>query len=183
MRFARRRHSVPELNTTSTADISFMLLIFFLVTTNMDVDKGLTRQLPPPDRQEAQETFVAKGTMLALRLTAADSLLVDGNLMPFSGLRQHVEAFVSRVGKRHVIKLDVSPQSSYDAYFQLQNELVAAYRSLRNQTARRLFGRDYDALSPAQRDKVREQCPQRIAEQYNGSAAVGNENPQRGGAL
>ena len=52
--FAKRRHQVPGLNTTSTADISFMLLIFFLVTTNMDVDKGLTRQLPPADKQEQQ---------------------------------------------------------------------------------------------------------------------------------
>jgi len=49
-----RQRRVPELNTTSTADISFMLLILFLVTTSMDIDKGLSRQLPPPTPPEEQ---------------------------------------------------------------------------------------------------------------------------------
>lgn len=52
MLIKRRRHRVPALNTASTADISFMLLIFFLVTTSMDVDKGITRQLPPVEQTE-----------------------------------------------------------------------------------------------------------------------------------
>ena len=58
MNFHHRRRSVPQLNTTSTADISFMLLIFFLVTTNMDVDKGITRQLPPQGQQQSEQSFV-----------------------------------------------------------------------------------------------------------------------------
>ena len=98
MRFRHRQHSVPQLNTTSTADISFMLLIFFLVTTNMDVDKGLARQLPPPERQERQESVVDKGTMLELTLTADNRLLADGRPMPVSQLRARVEAFVTQVG-------------------------------------------------------------------------------------
>ena len=52
MLIKRRKHRVPELNTTSTADISFMLLTFFLVTTSMDVDRGIVRQLPPADSEE-----------------------------------------------------------------------------------------------------------------------------------
>ena len=66
--FRRRKREVPGLNTTSTADISFMLLIFFLVTTNMDVDKGLIRQLPPDRKNDNQESFVSKGTILDLSL-------------------------------------------------------------------------------------------------------------------
>ena len=63
MNFRRRRHEVPGLNTTSTADISFMLLIFFLVTTSMDIEKGIVRQMPPADNQQEQvETHVEKGT-------------------------------------------------------------------------------------------------------------------------
>ena len=54
MLIKRRKHIVPELNTTSTADISFMLLTFFLVTTSMDVDRGLVRQLPPLDNDKEQ---------------------------------------------------------------------------------------------------------------------------------
>ncbi len=83
-------------------------------------------------------------------------------------LRAEVENFVQRVGKRHLITVKVDPESNYDTYFGMQNELMAAYRVLRDRTALRLFGRDYAALSQAQRDKVKDECPQRIAEQYNG---------------
>ena len=72
MLIRRKQHETPGLNTTSTADISFMLLIFFLVTTSMDVDKGLLRQLPSPEPQkkEQQQSVVDKANLMALRLTA-----------------------------------------------------------------------------------------------------------------
>ncbi len=162
----RRGHRVPGLNTTSTADISFMLLIFFLVTTNMDIDKGLTRQLPPADRQERQESFVAKGTTLSVSITADNRLLVDDKPLAIGKLRQRVETFVRQVGRRHIITLNADPAASYDAYFHVQNELMAAYNALRDQTAQRLYKRKYAALSQVEKDKVRDACPQRIAEQY-----------------
>ena len=103
-----------------------MLLIFFLVTTNMDIDKGLPRQLPPYNKEENQESFVSKGTTLDLTLTSRSQLLVDGKPSPVEGLEGKIEAFVNRVGKRHLIKVSVDPQASYDSYFQLQNQLVLA---------------------------------------------------------
>ena len=79
MLIRRNRNETPGLNTTSTADISFMLLIFFLVTTSMDVDKGLLRQLPSPEPQkkEQQESVVDKNNLMAIHLTAGDTLLVN----------------------------------------------------------------------------------------------------------
>lgn len=143
-----------------------MLLIFFLVTTNMDVDKGLTRQLPPTDRQEQQESFVAKGTTLSVSITADNRLLVDDKPLAMGKLRQRVETFVRQVGRRHIITLNADPAASYDTYFHVQNELVAAYNALRDQTAQQLYKRKYAALSQTEKDKVRDACPQRIAEQY-----------------
>ncbi len=159
---------VPGLNTTSTADISFMLLIFFLVTTNMDIDKGLRRQLTPTGKDDVQQSFVEKGTTMKLTINAQSQLSLDDKPFPVGKLRYEVENFVRRVGKRHLITVSVDPQASYDAYFAMQEELVAAYRNLREQTALRLFGNHYAALSQSQRDKVKDECPQRIAEQYNG---------------
>ena len=149
--FRRRKREVPGLNTTSTADISFMLLIFFLVTTNMDVDKGLIRQLPPDRKNDNQESFVSKGTTLDLTITSHSKLLIDGKPSSFEGLD----------------KVDVDPQASYDSYFQLQNQLVSAYNQLRNQTAQRLFGCSYTSLSADRKEQVKDACPQRIAEQYH----------------
>ena len=111
MIFRRRKHQVPSLNTTSTADISFMLLIFFLVTTNMDIDKGLSRQLPPYNKEESQESFVSKGTTLDLTITATNKLLVNGEPSRIEGLDKKVETFVNNVGKKHLIKVDVDPQA------------------------------------------------------------------------
>ena len=167
--FANKTRRVPGLNTTSTADISFMLLIFFLVTTNMDIDKGLMRQLTPTGKDDVQESFVEEGTTLRLTINAQSQLLLDDKPFPVDKLRYEVERFVSRVGKRHLITVNVNPQANYDAYFAMQSELVAAYRVLRDQTALRLFGKRYAALSQGQRDKVKDDCPQRIAEQYNGA--------------
>ena len=75
--FGRRRRTLPQLNTTSTADISFMLLIFFLVTTSMDVDKGLSRRLPPPEKPREEETAVNKRDLMKLVITADNQLLID----------------------------------------------------------------------------------------------------------
>ena len=60
MLIKRRQHRVPVLNTTATADISFMLLTFFLVTTSMDVDRGLVRQLPPLDNEQEHNAEVVE---------------------------------------------------------------------------------------------------------------------------
>ena len=74
----RRNRSVPSLNTTSTADISFMLLIFFLVTSSMNVDKGLARVLPPSDKQEQSvETLVERDQLLTITVTAYNRFLVN----------------------------------------------------------------------------------------------------------
>lgn len=191
--FARRRHDVPGLNTTSTADISFMLLIFFLVTTNMDVDKGLTRQLPPPEKQEQQESLVQKGTLLTLTITRDNALLIDGQRQPVDKVCTLAEDFVRRVGRKHLIKIEASPEADYDTYFHLQNQLVKAYAHLRDETARRTFGKPYDRLSEAQRDRVKEAVPQRIAEDYgvagtsemnNGpTATIGADNAQTAAAM
>ena len=172
MMFKRKSRRVPSLNTTSTADISFMLLIFFLVTTNMDIDKGLRRQLTPTGKDDVQQSFVEKGTTLRLAINAENQLSLDDKPFPMDKLRYEVENFVKRVGKRHLVTVSVDSQASYDTYFAMQQELVAAYRDLREQTALRLFGNHYAALSQAQRDKVKDDCPQRIAEQYNGKGEM-----------
>lgn len=183
MNFRRRKRTIPELNTTSTADISFMLLIFFLVTTNMDVDKGLPRQLPPAEKQEQQESVVAQGTMMDLRISADNQLWLDGKTIAIHRLQSATEEFVRRVGKRHLIKMDVDPAAEYDTYFQVQNTLAAAYRTLRNDAAHRLYHRDYVHLTATERDRVKDECPQRIAEQYNSTSSTSPTYPvQKGGS-
>lgn len=168
MLIRRKQHETPGLNTTSTADISFMLLIFFLVTTSMDVDKGLLRQLPSPEPQkkEQQQSVVDKANLMALRLTAGDTLLVNGKPMKVSLLKEETIRFVHRLGKKHLISIESDRDADYNLYFKMQNQLMEAYSQLRNETAQKKYHRDYALLNNDQKEQVRNICPQRITESY-----------------
>ena len=168
MLIRRKQHETSGLNTTSTADISFMLLIFFLVTTSMDVDKGLLRQLPSPEPQkkEQQQTMVDKANLMALHLTAGDTLLLNGKPMQVSQLKEETIRFVHRLGKKHLISIESDRDADYNLYFQMQNQLMEAYSQLRNETAQKKYHRDYALLNNDQKEQVRNICPQRITESY-----------------
>lgn len=167
MLIRRKQRETPGLNTTSTADISFMLLIFFLVTTSMDVDKGLLRQLPSPEPQKKeQQTVVDKANLMELRLTAGDTLLVNGKPMKVSQLKEETIRFVHRLGKKHLISIESDRDADYNLYFQMQNQLMEAYSQLRNETAQKKYHRDYALLNNDQKELVRNICPQRITESY-----------------
>ncbi len=185
--FRRRRKEVPGLNTTSTADISFMLLIFFLVTSSMNTDKGLPRQLPPPeDTNEEQEVEIKKRNVLELELDADDRLTLNGEPADYQELTQRVADFVAnkgndpslpekserevhlfgrvKVSDRHVIKIQADRNTTYNAYFEMQNAIVRGYYRLRNELAHSRFGCSYAACSQEQRDAIALVYPQRISE-------------------
>ena len=168
MLIRRNRNETPGLNTTSTADISFMLLIFFLVTTSMDVDKGLLRQLPSPEPQkkEQQESVVDKNSLMAIHLTAGDTLLVNNQPMKLEDLKQETVRLVHRLGKKHLISIESDRDANYNLYFQMQNELMEAYAQLRNEAAQKKYHRDFALLNNDQKEQVRKLCPQRITESY-----------------
>lgn len=164
-RFHKKR--VPSLNSTATSDISFMLLIFFLVTTSMDVDKGLSRQLPPVSLEEEQQsTDVEEGMVMKLGIGADNSLECDGKAVPVTQVRRLVEDFVIHTGKEHIIQLQSDRDACYDTYFQVQNEIAAAYNSLRDKRARKLYHRLFNECTVEEQRKLREEIPQRIAEVY-----------------
>ena len=158
----RKGRDVPELNTTSTADISFILLILFLVCSSMDIDKGLSRQLPLPSTPEQQEQVaqVEKDKLMSLRLTASDELFVNDEPLKTNQLTARLVEFIIRIGNDHLITVDVDRDASYEAYFQLQNKIVAAYRLVR---------RKYHDM------------PMRIAEVYNSKYGQASVDGTEGG--
>lgn len=170
MNLFRRKREVPSLNTTATADISFMLLILFLVTTSMDADKGLQRQLPPMDNQEETTIDVNKENILQLELKENNQLIVNEKPSSVKQLRQHVIDFIAKSSDRehHIISLKTHRDASYDTYFKIQNEIVAAYHILRDRAARQYYHHSYEECTKEQRERLRELYPQRIAEGYGG---------------
>ncbi len=164
----RKNRFRSGLDTTSTADISFVLLIFFLVTTSMDIDKGLVRELSPmePEEEQVEEQEVDANGMMELRIQADGRLLVDGEEQTVQAAGKKMEAFLERRGSNHVIVLGAHPQAAYDSYFQVQQQLVAVYRQWRNRKALHDYGCAYEECTPAQKQAVRKACPQRVKENY-----------------
>ena len=182
------KRSVPELNSSSTADISFILLIFFLTTTSMDTDKGLARRLPPPPEEnvEQDDTKVRERNVLQVRINAMDELMIGSDMADVSEIRERAKEFIDNpenlpnlpdkspreidllgtvyITDRHVISLQSDRGTSYSKYFEVQNELVAAYNELRDELARRKFGKPYLQLSEEQALAVRSYYPMKISE-------------------
>lgn len=157
---------MPELNTTSTADISFMLLTFFLVTSSMDSDKGLPRQLPPMAQETEAETeaAVSRDNVMDVALVNGDRLLCDGKEVTLRELRSKVLALAKSKPMQHIISVKAAPQTSYDAYFKMQNTIVSAYNALRDREARKSYGHAYSECSDSERAVIAKKWPQRISE-------------------
>lgn len=187
---AKGKRKVPDINSSSTADIAFLLLIFFLITTSMDTDMGLTRRLPPPPEKDVEvdnEIEVKQRNVLQVLINKNDQLMCDGELIQVSELRQKAKDFIENknddpnmpekvvknipalggnvmVTGNHVISLQNDRGTSYSEYIKVQNELVAAYNELRNELAKRQFGKDYSELTTEQQEAIRDFYPQRISE-------------------
>ena len=185
----RKRRRVPGINTASIADISFTLLILFLVVTSMDDDKGLTRMLPPlsPENQEAVE--LKERDVLRIDIAKGDVVYVNDEKTPIGKLLGRVKQFVDNpqdlpnlpekhqkdidllgacgVTENHVIRIKSDGEANYGTYFKVQNEIVEAYRQLRDSLALTRFDRHYTQCTERQRDAIRTYYPQKVSEDYS----------------
>ena len=172
---ARSRRSTPEINAGSMADIAFLLLIFFLVTTTMDVDTGISRKLPPmPEEEQVDDDpqINAKNIYVVL-VNASDQLLVEGELMRINQLKNGTKLFLDNNGTnpmssespdKAIISLQNDRGTSYEMYISVQNELTAAYNELRNDAAIKKYNLNYTELPKDKRRVIRKMYPMKISE-------------------
>ena len=161
------RRSAPEVNAGSMADIAFLLLIFFLVTTTLEKDNGIARQLPPIDKSEIEPPKIKEKNLFIVLVNKNDQLLVNDSPMELEDLRENAIEFLDNGGAlsnsieycdyckgkklitssdnptKAVISVQNDRLTSYKMYISVQNELVAAYNFLRNRESQRLYGWDF----------------------------------------
>ena len=180
---------IPQINASSMADISFLLLIFFLVTTSMDVNQGLARRLPapiPPD-MKIEDKDINKRNLLVVKINSANQLMVQGQLTDVKQLRAKAKEFIQNknndehypklveedfgapIGtimytKDHVISVQNDVDTQYQAYLDVQNELVAAYNELREECAKQYFHKSFSELEEEQQKQIQRIYPQKISE-------------------
>ena len=180
---------IPEINASSMADISFLLLIFFLVTTSMDVNQGLARRLPPPipPDQKVEDTDINKRNLFVVKINWENKLLVQGQELDIKQLRAKAKEFIAnpedkadmpklfeedfgqpfgtlKYTKEHVISVQNDMETQYQAYLDVQNELVAAYNELREECAQQYFHKSYNELDEEWQKKISKIYPQKISE-------------------
>ncbi len=183
------KRKTPGINGSSSADIAFMLLIFFLITTSMDTDKGLARRLPPPvpkDQQKDEKVDINKRNLLVVLINSNNQILAGDQFIDISQLKDKVKEFIDNpyndvhkpekveedvpffgrtmVSKKHVISLQNDRGTEYQAYISVQNELAKAYNELRDDISMKKFGKPFAELDEDQQKAVQQIYPQKISE-------------------
>ncbi len=161
------RRSAPEVNAGSMADIAFLLLIFFLVTTTIMSDSGILVKLPPW-QYDAVPPPVKTRNILRVAINGGDELLVRTEALPIAALKDKVKEYImnpnndpdfAESSNKAIISLVNDRSTTYDAYLAVYNELKAAYSELWEEAAQRQFKLSYLRLSQAQQLSIRNQIP------------------------
>lgn len=163
----------PDIPSASLADTAFMMLIFFLVSTTMDTDAGISRTLPQPvpkDQQNDDQKIKERNVFVVL-VNKNDQLLVEGEQMHISELKKKAKEFIANPAddpelpeksmkevpffgeypvSKQVISLQNDRGTSYGLYIQVQDELAAAYNELRNELSQRKWNKAYEDLDKDQ---------------------------------
>jgi len=185
----KKKREIQEVNASSMADIAFLLLTFFLMTASMGTDKGLARQLPPPippDHNKEEVIDINRRNILIVLINSNNHLMVNNELMDVRGLRSKAKEFIANRNddpnmpertmeeipffgehytmSRHVISLQNDRGTEYQAYISVQNELMAAYRELRDELSRNKFGVSFADLDEDRKKAIQKIYPQNISE-------------------
>ena len=180
-----RRGGPPEVNAGSMADIAFLLLIFFLVTTTIETDAGLDRMLPPMEPPE-DNVVIKQKNIFTVNINKNGQLLVEEELLDLKGLRKAAMDFLDNGGDgscnyckgardesssdnptKAIISLKNDRETQYSTYITVQNELVGAYNELRNRESQRLFNRNFtemeaEYLNPETPSSVRDELKDKV---------------------
>lgn len=177
---------LPEVPAASLADIAFMLLIFFLVATQMNTDTGLERRLPQwVEEEQETEMDVNERNIFVVLVNRNNDLLVEGQWSKVSELREKTKEFLANPNNdpnlpekepievplfgevmvtKGVISLQNDRDTRYDMYISVQNELVGAINDLRNELAQSKFGKIFDNCTYEQQEAIKDIYPSRISE-------------------
>lgn len=171
----KKKRPPAEINAGSMADIAFLLLIFFLVTTTIDTDKGIAIKLPPmPEENQPQDDLKLKErNVLKILVNSNNQLLADGELISIKELKRKTKDFIDNPAndptlaespQKAVISLKNDRGTSYNTYIQVHNELKAAYNELRNAMAMSKHGKPFDKLNADQAQEIQDYYRQVISE-------------------
>lgn len=170
----KKKKDAPEVNASSMADIAFLLLIFFLVTTEISIDEGINVTLPPYTDVPPPPVESNNRNTLTVNVNSRDQLLVEENVMEVNQLRDFTKKFINNNGADPtmsdspldaIVSFKGDRGTSYNMYIEVYNELRGAYTDLRNEASKRKYGKLMEELTDTVRiDEIKNMYPIRISE-------------------
>ena len=196
---ARFKRDIPQLNSTSSADVAFILLLFFLLTGSLDSKSGIYRRLAPavPETAIIKNNSIEDRNLLSLSIRDDNTVYLNAEPLPLMQVREIAKIFIDNpegkdflpqknfydipdlgnvlASRDAVIHLEFSRKSNYQTYVSVLSELTAAYNELRNEWALEQFRKPFVDLSEEQQTAVREVYPLQISEKEIAEEEVGYE--------
>ena len=170
---AKKSRTSNEINAGSMADIAFLLLIFFLVTTTIAEDKGVLVKLPPYSEEPPPEMKLNSRNVYSVLVNAQNQLLVRGLPMRIGDLKKNTKIFISNPNQQSdmaeapnkaIISIKNDRGTKYKTYLEVYNELKAAYNELWEEAAMVKFGKSIDDLPGFQQKEIKDAIPLVISE-------------------
>ncbi len=185
------KRKTPEVRADSQADIAFLLLIFFLVATTMNTDKGLLRTLPPmpPEDVKVEDQKVKDRNVLLVFVNAQGNIMAGDKEMDIHGLKDKAKEFILNVNddedlpekapteiempdgtkwtydvSKGVVSLQTTRDTNYETYIMVQNELTRAFNEVRNEVAMSKFKKEFSELSEEEKSVIIDAVPLKISE-------------------
>lgn len=162
-----KKKKIPdaEIPTASQADLAFLLLLFFLVSTVIDVDTGLGLTLPeyiPPEEQV--EVKVDPNRMAAVLVNENGDVLIDGNIVPVFQIKDLLKVRIASkndlpANKKMIVSLKTDRKTVYNVYIQALDQIKLAYFEVRDEYSNAKFGRKFNDLDKDQQSVVKEAVP------------------------
>jgi biopolymer transport protein ExbD len=179
------KRKTPGINTGSMADISFLLLTFFLLTSSINTEQGIPRRLPPPSEKDKIIVPVNQRNVFVVQVNFNDLIFAGGEIIPLNQLTFRAKEFlenplnapnlpekevrlIENIGEypisKGVLSLTNDQSTSYNMYVQVQNELQRAVNELRDKVSMQYFGKVYDKLDTALQKSIQKAVPMNISE-------------------
>ncbi len=168
----KKKREEKEINAGSMADIAFLLLIFFLVTTTINAETGILVRLPPWDPNPNTEKIPDRN-LLAIKINKLNQVLVEGEESNVMALRETTKDFIMNpLGRQDrprdpryaIVSLQNDRATSYEIYLSAYNEIKAAYNELWEERAQELYGHSYETLPKDMMKKIQNEIPLVISE-------------------
>ena len=185
------KRKTPDINAGSQADIAFLLLVFFLVATTMNTDKGLIRQLPPmpPEDMKVEDQKIKTRNVLLVFVNAQGNIMAGDQEMDIYGLKDKAKEFILNINdeenlpekeaidiempdgttwtydvSKGVVSLQTTRDTNYETYIKVQNELTRAFNEVRNEVSMAKFKKEFNDLNEEEKRVITKAVPMAISE-------------------